>query len=101
MPKLEWNEAKDRSNQKRHGISFREASRLFESGERYLEIFDVEHSEFEDRSIAIGMIDRGVVVVVYTEREDDVIRIIGARFATTRERNRYLRHMDYTDERHP
>ncbi len=94
MPKLEWNEAKDRSNQRRHGISFAEASRLFEPGERYLEIFDVEHSEFEDRSIAIGMIARGVVVVVYTEREDHVIRIIGARFATIRERNRYLRHMD-------
>jgi hypothetical protein len=41
----------------------------------YLEIFDAAHSEFEDRFIAIGSIDRGLVIVVYTEPEDDLIRI--------------------------
>ena len=35
-----------------------------------------------------------IAVVVYTEREDDVVRIIGARFATTRERERFRHHMD-------
>jgi uncharacterized DUF497 family protein len=47
-------------------LAFAEARQLFESGADYLEIFDVEHSEFEDRFIAIGPIDRGLVIVVYT-----------------------------------
>ena len=58
-------------NQRKHGLSFAEARQLFESGADYLEIFDVEHSELEDRLIAIGPIDRGLVVVIYTEREED------------------------------
>jgi uncharacterized DUF497 family protein len=66
---FEWDDAKDLSNQRKHGLSFAEAQRLFESVADYLEIFDAEHSEFEDRFIADGPIDRGLVVVVYTERE--------------------------------
>ena len=92
--KFEWDDAKDRSNQKKHGVSFVEAQRLFESSDDYLEIFDVEHSEAEDRFIAIGPIDRGIVVVVYTEREEDLIRIIGARFANKRERALFRSHME-------
>lgn len=92
--KFEWDDAKDRSNKKKHGVSFAEVQRLFESGEDYLEIFDAEHSETEDRFIAIGPIDRGVVVVVYTEREENLIRIIGARFANKREQEMFRSHMD-------
>ena len=92
--KFEWDDAKDRSNQKKHGVSFAEAQRLFESSDDYLEIFDAEHSEAEDRFIAIGPIDRGIVVVVYTEREENVIRIIGARFANKREQELFRSHMD-------
>jgi uncharacterized DUF497 family protein len=91
---FEWDDAKDLSNQRKHGLSFAEAQRLFESGSDYLEIFDAEHSEFEDRFIAVGPIDRGLVVVVYTEREEDLIRIIGARLANKREQAFYRAHMD-------
>lgn len=92
--KFEWDDAKDRSNKKKHGVSFAEVQRLFESGEDYLEIFDAEHSEAEDRFIAIGPIDRGIVVVVYMEREENLIRIIGARFANKREQELFRSHMD-------
>ena len=91
---FEWDDAKDQSNQKKHGVSFAEAQRLFESSDDYLEIFDAEHSEAEERFIAIGPIDRGIVVVVYTEREENVIRIIGARFANKREQALFRSHMD-------
>jgi uncharacterized DUF497 family protein len=91
---FEWDDAKDLSNQRKHGLSFAEARQLFESGADYLEIFDVEHSELEDRFIAIGPIDRGLVVVVYTEREEDRIRIIGARLANKREQALYRSYMD-------
>ena len=53
-----------------------------------------QHSEFEDRFLAIGPIDRGIVVVVYTEREEGRLRIIGARLATRREQDLYYSHKD-------
>ena len=74
--------------------SFTEAKQLFEGNQDYLEIFDASHSDNEDRYIAIGDIDRGIAVMVYTERENDLIRIIGARLATRREQERYRGYMD-------
>jgi uncharacterized DUF497 family protein len=91
---FEWDDAKALSNLNKHGVSFSEAKELFESGRDYLEIFDSAHSVSEDRFIAIGEIRRGVAVVVFTERDDDVIRIIGARFATSREKEKYSSYMD-------
>ena len=87
--RFDWDEKKNRNNQAKHGVSFAEAQKLFESGCDYLEIFDEDHSQTEDRFIAIGPIERGIVVVVYTERIENVIRIIGARFATKREQEMF------------
>ena len=84
-----WDGAKNVRNKRAHGLSFEQASELFTGSADYLEIFDEAHSHDEDRFIAIGPISRGVIVVVYTERDDDVIRIISARFATTREAKMY------------
>ena len=92
--RFEWDEAKDLSNQRKHGLSFTEAKLLYGPGDDYLLIFDVSNSDVEDRFLAIGEIQRGVPVIVYTEREADLIRIIWARFATKRERERYRKYMD-------
>jgi hypothetical protein len=92
--RFEWDDVKDLLNREKHGISFAEARRLFESGVDYLEIFDSEHSDLEDRFIAIGPIDRGLVVIVYTEREEDTVRIIGARWASPREQSLYRSYME-------
>ena len=83
--RFEWAPNKDRANQQKHGLSFDEATQLFASDNDYLEIYDDEHSDEEDRFIAIGPIRAGLVVVVYTERQDDVIRIVSARKATRKE----------------
>ena len=82
--RFEWDQKKDEANQQKHGLSFDEAKELFTS-EDYLEIYDEEHSVDEDRFIAIGAIDGGVVVLVFTEREEDVIRILSVRKATRKE----------------
>jgi uncharacterized DUF497 family protein len=66
--------SQDLTNQKNHGVSFQEASDLFTSGADYLELFDDAHSDDEDRFIAIGPIRRGLVLVVWTERDEDVVR---------------------------
>lgn len=92
--RFEWDDAKDVLNQRKHGLSFAEARRLFEPGTERLEIFDAEHSEAEDRFIAIGPIGSRLIVVVFTEPEDGLVRIIGARLGTRRERAWYRSHME-------
>lgn len=92
--KVSWDEEKNRANQSKHGVSFGEASELFTSGVEFLEFFDEAHSDTEDRFIAIGPIRRGVVLVVWTERDEEVIRIISARWATRREKRLYREHVD-------
>lgn len=91
--KVIWDESKNRTNRKKHGVSFEEASALFYREDDYLEIFDDGHSEEEDRFIAIGPIKRGLVLVVYTERDDETIRLISARWATKREAEAYRGHV--------
>ena len=84
-----WDEGKNAANLAKHGVSFEEARALFLSGVNYLELFDEVHSVDEERFIAIGPISRGVVLVVWTEQDEDTIRIISARRATKRERAYY------------
>lgn len=88
-----WDETKNVSNQRKHGISFEEATVLFTSGVDYLEIFDAEHSIAEDRFIAIGPVRRGLVLIVWTERDEETIRIMSARWATATEGNLYRRYV--------
>ena len=83
-------------NQEKHGLSFEEAKELFASGADVLEIYDEEHSDEEERFIAIGPIGIGIVVVIYTERTEDVIRIISARKATKKETKLYRQHYGET-----
>lgn len=92
--KFAWDEAKNLANQRNHRVSFEEAAELFRSGADYLEIFDEEHSIAEDRFIAIGPIRRGLVLVVWTERDEDVVRIISARWATKVEQALYQSYVE-------
>jgi uncharacterized DUF497 family protein len=88
-----WDRAKNLANQRKHGISFQEASELFTSGLDYLELFDHANSDEEDRFLAIGPIRRGLVLVVWTERDNDVVRIISARWATRSEKALFRAHL--------
>jgi uncharacterized protein len=87
--RIEWDSAKNAENFAKHGISFGEASSLLLGAADCMEVFDRAHSDEEDRFVAIGPIARGIIVVVFTERKEDDIRIISARAATRRERRRY------------
>lgn len=92
--RITWDEAKNRANKKKHGLSFQEARALLLPGVDCLEIFDEEHSQDEDRFISIGPIARGVILVVWTERDERTVRIISARFATKREVSIFRAHME-------
>jgi hypothetical protein len=95
---FEWAPRKAQANRSKHGVSFEEAAELFTSGVDYLEIYDEAHSRTEDRFIAIGPIARGLVVVVYTERREKVLRIVSARLATRREALLFKEYWSGTDE---
>jgi uncharacterized protein len=85
---FEWDHRKARKNLAAHGVSFDEASSAFRDP-LSLTIIDPLHSEGEERFVLIGQSHRNrILVIVHTER-DDRIRIISARLATNRERNRY------------
>lgn len=85
-----WGERKNRTNRRKHGISFEEARTTFydENAKVYA---DPDHSDEEDRFILLGMSFRlRVLVVCHCYRESDtVIRIISARKANTREERAY------------
>jgi len=92
--RVAWDEAKNLANRRKHGVSFEEAARLLASRWDYLEIYDEAHSDFEDRFIAIGPIEGGLVLVVWTTSDDDAVRIISARWATEREQDLFHTYMD-------
>lgn len=94
LVKVEWDEAKNLANQKNHGVSFEEASELLNLELEYLDLFDEDHSDHEDRFIAIGPISRGIILVVWTARDEDVVRIISARFASKREQEMFFTYME-------
>ena len=87
--KFEWDPAKAASNAIKHGISFLLAITVFDDPYALIAP-DPEHSAEERREWIIGESDRGVLVVVFTERlEGRVYRIISARRANRRERKLY------------
>lgn len=84
---FEWDEEKERINISKHGIDFETASHVFLDPNR-MEYYDEAHSSVEeDRYITIGYVAE-VLTVVYTDRSN-VMRIISARAATKKERDRY------------
>ncbi len=92
--RFEWDLVKERRNIAKHGVTFTEAKALFTSKRDFLELYDEEHSDTEDRFIAIGPIRRGLVLVVFTERHEDMVRIISARWASKNERALYAEYME-------
>lgn len=86
---FEWDEEKNKINIQKHGISFNEAKLIF-NDYNAIEIFDAENSTIdEERYIVIGEINTFLVVtMIYTERYNK-IRIISARYATSKEKEVY------------
>ena len=88
--RFEWDPAKAASNLRKHGVSFEDARDVFYD-ERGLLLDDPDHSAVEERFILLGLsVPAGVLVVVHCyQRHRDVIRLISARRASRRERERY------------
>lgn len=87
---LLWDEKKNIENIRKHGIDFADAWEVFQNP--LLSKLDDSQDYGEDRWIGIGSMLNGVIVVlVYTERETDTIRIISMRKATKKESKSYAK----------
>jgi uncharacterized DUF497 family protein len=84
---FDWDEEKNEINKKKHGIDFEDAIHVF-NDPYHAEIYDNVHSTDEERWIIIGDIGL-IVLIVVTYREEDIIRIISAREASSMERRKY------------
>lgn len=85
--RYEWDEFKNNLNYKKHGIRFEEAILIF-GDPNGLETRDLYHPQ--ERYLRIGFNSKtGVLVVVYSEKTENLIRIISARKATTKEARIY------------
>ena len=85
--RFEWDENKRQENLGKHGIDFLDVPRVFDGP--MLCRMDDRADYGEDRWIGLGFLDVAVIVVVYTEPEDEVIRIISARKANRHEGSRF------------
>lgn len=88
---FEWDENKNEVNIAKHGLDFVDAPQIFNFPLR-INLDERENYE-EDRWIGIGMLNGRVVVVVYTEPDDQTIRIISLRKALPYERKRYEQYL--------
>lgn len=88
--RFEWDPAKARLNERKHDVTFEEARTVFADDDAVL-VADPEHSSSEDRFYLLGLSARlRVLVVVHCYRVDDeIVRLISARKATSSERAQY------------
>lgn len=91
MALFEWNESKNDSNCRKHGISFQTARRVFDDPNALMLQDRIEKDE--ERWLAIGRAsEHTVLVVAHVVRMragEELIRIISARYALKHERRRY------------
>jgi uncharacterized DUF497 family protein len=92
MPSIrfEWDEAKNRSNLAKHGLSFEQAIDAFRDPLNLPVLDRIENGEV--RWQTYGMIGHGLIMVAHTSydfEDEEIIRIISARRASKHERRRY------------
>jgi hypothetical protein len=90
--RFDWDEEKNQSNRRKHGIGFEEAQTVFDDP-LAVSIADREHSIAEERWLTTGVSSEGrLLVVAHTYlvlNGEELIRIISARRPTTHERRSY------------
>ena len=87
--RIEWDERKRQANLRKHQLDFADAWKVFLRP--VLASLDERNDEYgEERWIGIGTMDETrIIVVVYTQSNEDVVRIISFRKALSYERERY------------
>lgn len=92
--KFEWDENKNQINQQKHGLNFEDAKKLFSS--RLWEYEDTRFDYGEKRMIGYGVLQNKLMAVAYTQRVNNVVRLITFRRANGREEALYEKHFKNT-----
>jgi len=91
MTRFEWDPVKERTNRRKHGISFAIAQLAFDDPDAFAEQDRTEGGE--RRWQTLGLVDDVLLLLVahtvQGDDEDEIIRIISARRADRKERKRY------------
>jgi uncharacterized DUF497 family protein len=82
-----WNRLKAEANQRKHGITFEKATEIFDDP-FFIEEYDEENSENEDRYNITGFVKDMYITVSFTLR-DNLTRIFSARKADIEEEGAY------------
>lgn len=86
--RIQYDEAKNAANTKKHNVSLSEAESVFYD-DMALRFEDRDHAE--TRWIIMGRDSLGrLLIVIYTYREPDFVRVISARKASPNEQRMYL-----------
>ena len=85
--RFEWDEKKRHANLCKHGIDFLEAVEMFQSP--MLVVADNREDYGEDRLIGVGLSKGRLLVVIFTEPQPDIIRVISLRKATRNEQAQF------------
>ncbi len=85
---FEWDDNKNESNKKKHGIDFNDAKEVFKDKDSKIEDVDLRKDYDEERRKIVGKIKKIIIAVIYTFR-GIAIRIISARSASRKERKEY------------
>jgi uncharacterized DUF497 family protein len=87
--RFEWDPRKAAANRTKHGVSFDEASTVFDDP-LAVTFEDDAHSTYETREMLVGRSISGHhLIISFTERRGGIIRLISARPATQKERHNY------------
>lgn len=85
--KFEWDEEKNKENIRKHGFDFADAWEIFEAPMRTA--LDLRKDYGEDRWNGIGFLGNRIVVVIFTYRNENTIRMISLRKALKNERKKF------------
>jgi uncharacterized DUF497 family protein len=91
--RFEWDDFKARANAVKHGVTFDEARTVF-TDRWAIEAYDWEHSLHEERLLITGMSDHNrLLIVAFTLRDYETIRIISARRVKRNEEQAYEKNL--------
>ena len=82
--RFEWDEGKRRENLSKHGVDFREAGEMFAGP--ILVRTDSREYYGEDRYIGYGLVKGMLMVIVFTEPDEETVRVITLRKAKKNEK---------------
>ena len=82
--KIEWDERKNKSNLRKHGLDLADADPMFDGS--MLALPDDREEYGENRWIGIGVTHGRIAVVAFAERGEACVRVISLRKANQRER---------------